>query len=102
MDIAVVVGSVWSSAKHPAYEGRKQMLVQRVNLDREPIGHPTIAIDYVGAGAGDTVIIAAAPGLASVVFHIDVAPIQTMVMGIIDRVEAKGHAEFGNSVPVSS
>jgi microcompartment protein CcmK/EutM len=101
MQIAVVVGSIWSSDTHGAYEGRKQLLVQRVDLDRRPLGHPTVAIDYVGSGVGDTVLIGAAPGLASVVFKIRVAPIQTLVMGIIDRVEAEGHAPFGNSVPAA-
>jgi ethanolamine utilization protein EutN len=99
MEICRVVGNVWSSSQHPAYEGRKKLLVQRVDLDQNPVGHPTIAIDYLNAGVGDTVIIAAAPGLAQVVFKRDVAPIQTMILGVIDRVEAKGHAEFGNSVP---
>ncbi len=99
MQIGVVVGSMWSSKTHPAYEGRKQMLVQRVDLDRQPVGHPTVAIDYVGAGVGDTVLMGAAPGLARVVFQIDVAPIQHLIMGIVDRVEAEGHRPFGNSVP---
>ena len=63
MQLGVVVGSIWSSATHPAYEGRKQMLVQRVDLDRTPLGHPTVAIDYVSAGVGDTVLLGAAPGL---------------------------------------
>lgn len=99
MELAVVVGSIWSSSVHPAYEGRKQMLVQRVDMDRKAVGHPTVAIDYMSAGVGDTVLIAAAPGLARVVFKIDIAPIQTMIMGIVDRVEAPGHAEFGVSVP---
>ena len=98
MQLGVVVGSIWSSDKHPAYEGRKQLLVQRVDLDRQPVGHPTVAIDYVNAGIGDTVLLGAAPGLAQVVFKIEVAPIQTLVMGVVDRVEAEGHAEFGNSV----
>ena len=39
-----------------------------------------------------------APGLAQVVFDIEIAPIQTLVMGIVDRVEAQGRAPFGNSV----
>lgn len=98
MQLGVVVGTLWSSSKHPAYEGRKQLLVQRVDLDRRPVGHPTVAIDYVNAGVGDTVLLGAAPGLAQVVFKIKVAPIQTLVMGVVDRVEAKGHGEFGNSV----
>ncbi|NUP88589.1 MAG: EutN/CcmL family microcompartment protein [Candidatus Sumerlaeia bacterium] len=98
MQLGIVVGSIWSSEKHAAYEGRKQLLVQRVDLDRKPVGHPTVAIDYVNAGVGDTVLLGAAPGLASVVFKIKIAPIQTLVMGVVDRVEAPGHQPFGNSV----
>lgn len=98
MQLGIVVGNIWSSAKHPAYEGRKQLLVQRVDLERKPLGHPTVAIDYVSAGVGDTVLLGAAPGLAQVVFKIDVAPIQTLVMGVVDSVESDGHARFGNTV----
>ena len=43
-----------------------------------------VAVDYVGAGVGDTVIAGGAPGVAKSVFNLDKAPIKTLIMGIVD------------------
>lgn len=100
MQFAVVIGNIISTEKHSAYEGRKLLLVQRLNLEKKPMGSPTMAIDYVGAGEGDIVLLGAAPGLASTVFGIPDAPIRELVMGVIDRASfSTGQKEFGNSVP---
>jgi len=99
MQIAVVTGKVISTIKHPAYKARKLLLVQRLTLERKPMGRPTIAIDYVDAGEGDVVLLGAAPGLASTVFGIPDAPMRELVMGVIDRVSFEDKREdMGNSV----
>jgi len=100
--LARVLGNMISSDKYGAYEGRKLLIVQRLDLDQKPSGPATMAIDYVGAGEGDLVLVGAAPGLASTVFGIPKAPMRELVMGIVDRVETAGaFAEFGHSVPRS-
>lgn len=93
MYIAKVVGKIISTDKIPAYENRKLLLVKKYNMQGELEGAATMAIDYVGAGEGDTVLVGAAPGLASTVFKIPNAPIRELVMGIIDyySVESKSH-----------
>ncbi|MCX8037476.1 MAG: EutN/CcmL family microcompartment protein [Candidatus Sumerlaeia bacterium] len=99
MYLARVIGNLVSTDKYPAFETRKMLIVQRLGLDQKPVGASTMAIDYVGAGVGDLVLVGAAPGLASTVFGIPKAPIRELVMGIVDRVETSGrYAEFGNSV----
>jgi ethanolamine utilization protein EutN len=88
-----------STDKYDAYATRKLLIVQRLGLDQKPWGPTTMAIDYVGAGEGDTVLVGAAPGLASTVFGIPKAPIRELIMGIVDHVETTGaFDEFGNSV----
>lgn len=87
MKLARVLGSVTSTLKHSAYEGKKLLLVQPLKLDGSPGGLPTIAVDYVDAGKGDVVLLGAAPGLAKTVFHIDLAPIQHLCMGVVERVD---------------
>ena len=102
MQLAIVIGKIISTVKHPAYETRKLLLVQRLDLDKKPLGNPTMAVDYVDAGEGDFVLLGAAPGLASTVFGIPNAPIRELVMGVIDYVQfADARKEFGNSVPPS-
>jgi len=87
MKIARVLGSVTSTLKHPSYEGKKLLVVQPLKVDGAPAGRPTIAVDYVSAGEGDIVLLGAAPGLAKTVFHIDLAPIQHLCMGVVEQVD---------------
>lgn len=87
MRLAIVIDQVISSDRHPAYAGRALLLVQRVTPDYKPQGIPTMAIDYVGAGRGDVILLGAAPGLASSVLHYEKAPVQQLIMGIVDRVD---------------
>lgn len=90
MRLAIVIGQVISSDKHPAYEGRSLLLVQRVGPDYRALGIPTMAIDYVGAGEGDVILLGAAPGLASKVLKYPKAPVQQLIMGIVDHVDLAG------------
>lgn len=101
MILALVIGNVVSTEKYDAYEGRKLMLVQKLNLDGSPSGVATIAVDYVHAGVGDIVLLGAAPGLASVVFNFPKAPIRELIMGVVDRTDFSDPANrpIGNSVP---
>ena len=85
MYIAKVIGKVVSVIKHSAYENRTLLLVQPLSLKSELVRTPTIAVDYVGAGEGDVVLVGAGPGTAQDVFGIENAPIRELVMGIIDR-----------------
>ena len=55
MKICQVLGPVVSTAKHPAYTGRKLLAVQPLDERGEPIGSSIIAVDDVQAGRGDVV-----------------------------------------------
>ncbi len=85
MYLAKVIGKVVSIVKHPAYQHRTLLLIQPLSLKSELVRTPTIAVDYVGAGEGDTVIIGAGPGVAQEVFGVEDAPIRELVMGIVDH-----------------
>jgi len=98
LKFARVIGKVISTEKHPAFHTRKLLYVQPMGLDQKPEGRPTIAIDYVGAGEGDVVLMGAAPGLAYAVFGIPDSPMRELIMGVIDRAEIRGFEPFGLSV----
>ena len=107
MYIAKVVGKVVSVIKHVAYENRTLLLVQPLSLKSQLVRKPTIAVDYVGAGEGDVVLVGAGPGTAEEVFGIQNAPIRELVMGIIDRFDVSADVEgnAGDTIehrPVSS
>lgn len=100
MHLARVIGNIVSTDCYEAFEGRKLMLVQKLDTRNQPDGNVTMAIDYVGAGEGDLVLVGAAPGLASTVFGIPDAPMRELIMGVVDRVSLPEEGrEWGNSVP---
>ncbi len=98
MFLGKVLGNVVSTDKYESYDSKKLLVVQKLDLYNNPSGPSTIAIDYVGAGEGDIVLVGAAPGLASTVFKTPKAPMRELVMGIVDRVQIAGKPEFGNNV----
>jgi microcompartment protein CcmK/EutM len=57
MQIARVIGTVVSTQKHRKFDGAKLMLVQPLNLDDTPRGWPLLAVDGVGAGVREHVLI---------------------------------------------
>ena len=57
MQIGRVVGHAVSSSKHPSLVGWRLLLVQVLTPDGQPDGEPFLAIDKLGAGTGDSVIV---------------------------------------------
>lgn len=86
MMLARVIGKAVSLIKHPAYEQRVLLVVQPLSLKLQPQGKTLLAVDYVGAGEGDLVVVGAGPGVAREVFGVDRAPIRELVMAIVDEV----------------
>jgi len=86
MYIAKVIGKMVSVIKHESYDSKKLLIVKRLDLDMRPVGTAVMAIDYVGAGEGDTVLVARTPGLAQEVFNIDNAPICELIIAVVDSV----------------
>ena len=95
MYLAKVIGKAVSVVKHPAYQNRTLLLVQPLSLKSQLVRTPTIAVDYVGAGEGDTVIVGAGPGVAQEVFGVEDAPIRELVMGIVDHFDITFQEEEG-------
>ena len=87
MIIARVVGHVVATRKHEAHEGKKILLLQPLDLEGQPMGDVVVALDAVGAGAGDRVL-AVQEGFSAMtsVGHVE-APIDSAVIGVIDSVE---------------
>jgi len=97
MRIGRVLGNVVSTIKHEAYDARTLLIIQPVLPDGTPQGLSTIAVDYVGAGEGEYVLMGAAPGAAQMVFGTKIAPIKEMVMGILDHCELNGDISLRHS-----
>ena len=57
MQIARVIGTVVATQKHRTFEGAKLMLVQPLNIDDTPRGDALLAVDGVGAGVDEKVLV---------------------------------------------
>jgi len=81
-----VVGNVVSTIKAPDFEDRTLLLVDLVGPDGTPSGGYHIAVDNIGAGAGETVLLLDEGNGARQVLDAPGAPIRTVVIGIVDEV----------------
>ena len=87
MQIARVVGTVVATRKHRKFEGAKLLLVQPVSLDGTPRGTPLLAVDSVGAGIHEKVLIVLEGRAAGEALGRKAAPVDAAVIGIIDSVD---------------
>jgi len=86
MVIGRVVGTLVSTQKHRKLEGAKLLLVQTLTLDDRPKGVPVLAIDSVGAGVGEKVLVVIEGKAAGQALGRKAAPVDAAIVGIIDRV----------------
>ena len=90
MQIARVVGTVVSTQKHRKFEGAKLLLVQPLNLDDSPRGSALLAVDGVGAGVDEKVLIVLEGRAAGEALGKKGAPVDAAIVGIIDQVSVDG------------
>ena len=87
MLIGRVIGEVVATAKHESHTGQKLLLVKTLDLDEKPIGMTYVAVDAVGAGVGDRVLLAMDGWTAMTAVGRLRSPIDAAVIGVIDRVD---------------
>lgn len=87
MQIAKVVGTVVSTQKNRKLEGAKLLLVQPLTLDGQPRGVALLAIDSVGAGVGERVLVVIEGKAAGEALGQKAAPVDAAVIGIVDVVD---------------
>lgn len=86
MLMAVVTGTLVATRKDEALVGYKLLVVIKENPDGTLRGDPFVAVDTVGAGIGDRVLIAIGSS-ARVVAEKEQSPIDAAIVGIVDSVE---------------
>jgi ethanolamine utilization protein EutN len=89
MQIARVVGNVIATQKHRKFEGAKLMLVQPVTLDDQPKGPALLAVDSVGAGVHEKVLVVIEGRAANDALGTKGAPVDAAIVAIIDSVDVQ-------------
>ena len=83
MLLARVVGTVVATRKDDGLTGIKLLVVQPLETDGKPSGKPLVAVDSVGAGAGEDVFYVKGRE-ASFPFLPQEVPADAAIVGIVD------------------
>ncbi|MPY91270.1 MAG: ethanolamine utilization protein EutN [Luteitalea sp.] len=86
MQIGTVVGTVVATQKHDKINGAKLLLVQLEHPDGSARGVPLLAIDSVGSGVGERVLVVIEGRAAGDALGRKAAPVDAAIVGIIDSV----------------
>lgn len=85
MQPAKVIGSVTATVKHSSMQGAKMLLIQPQLVNGAADGDPIIAIDGVGAGIGETVMVTSDGRHSRKILQTDATPVRWTIIGIIDE-----------------
>ena len=85
MQLAFVVGTATSTVKHATMRGQKLLVVQPLMADgRSSDGDPQVAVDAVGAGKGEVVMISSDGKYMREILKTEATPVRWSVIGVKD------------------
>ena len=84
MFLGKVIGTVWSTKKDENLVGAKFLIVRKLDLDLNEKSDFVVAVDSVGAGEGEVVLVATGSSSRQTHFTQD-KPIDAVIMAIVDK-----------------
>jgi microcompartment protein CcmK/EutM len=100
MILARVQGTVVSTRKDHGLLGLKLLLVREVDAKFQPAGNHVVAVDAVGAGEGEIVMVVAGSSARLTEVSRD-KPVDAVIVGIVDAVEVAGKDVYAKSSGVA-
>ena len=97
MFLGKVVGTLVASQKEATLDGLKFLVVRRLSVDNEDERAYVVAVDAVGAGLGEVVMVATGSSARQTVIT-DKRPCDAVVMAIVDSWELGGREVYNKSV----
>ena len=86
MILGRVCGTIHSTINHPFYDGKKLLVIDKLNKDGKQSGKYIIAVDTVDAGAGEIVLVIDEGNSARQIINDSTAPIRSVIIGIVDQI----------------
>ena len=96
MKVAVITGTVVSTINFPFFDSKRLMICELIDAAGNIDGY-TIAVDVVGAGVGETVLVIDEGNSSRQIFGLDTGPIRATIVGIVDQVDLKIPGETADS-----
>lgn len=90
MILGRVSGAIYSTINHSFYDGKRLLIVDRLNPDGTETGKYLIAIDTVYAGEGDTVLVIDEGNSARQIVDDASAPVRSIIIGVVDDIHLAG------------
>ncbi len=84
MILARVTGRITSTIHHPDMDGQRLLVLDKIDPEGKPTGGYLIAVDSVGAGAGEMVIVLDEGNGARQILGGADMPVRSIVVGIVD------------------
>jgi microcompartment protein CcmK/EutM len=92
MILARIVGTVVSTRKDPRLEGKKLLVVKPINPEGADESGYLIAVDTVGAGVRETVLVVSGSS-ARMAAECKDRPVDAAIIGIVDTVQLDSRHE---------
>jgi len=93
MQLARVIGTLVATRKDEKMGGLKFLIVRPVTVDGQDVSNALVAVDAVGAGAGEMVLIATGSSARQTVMT-DRRPCDAVIMAIVDTWEVDGEVKY--------
>lgn len=94
MIICKVIGTVVCTQKDEKLTGAKLQVVLPINMENgSPDGKPIVAVDSIGAGTGEWVLVVSGSSARQTTRTKD-TPVDAVIMAIIDTIEVLGRITF--------
>ena len=84
MRMCRVIGHVVSTVKHPIIQGKKILVITGEAGSDDPTVPMGLAIDGVGAGIGNRVLVADSGTAGGIVTGVERPPVRSVIVGIVD------------------
>jgi microcompartment protein CcmK/EutM len=89
-----VIGTVWATRKDPKVAGMKWLIVRALKLDRKPMDAFVVAIDAVGAGIGETVLVTQGSSARQTELTTN-KPVDAVIVAIVDDFDVTDKQDWG-------
>jgi ethanolamine utilization protein EutN len=89
MILGRVVGQAVATVKRPQFEGATLLLVQPETPEGTPFGATLLAVDGVGAGVSERVLVVVEGRAAGEIVGRKLTPVDAAIVGIVDQVDVE-------------
>jgi len=90
MTLCKVIGTLVATQKNEHLRGQSMLICQPIGLDGSFIGRDVVALDTVGAGVGDSVLVVQEGAAAAQVLKNKKIPVHSVIVAVIDGLEVAG------------